>query len=351
MPASDWKIRVNQANAEKSTGPRTEAGKERARANALKHGLSGAGIVIPAEEGDAIKSRAEIWRGGFVLDSPTKEWAFDQFVVNTVRIELCQAHQRALGQSEMARAEAAWALDKQLEAALLGDRIDRKPQITTKQLRKTKYGCEWLMSEWCVLGIAAENGPWSDEQLQHALDLAGVRTDARAGAVLEDQARFAEDAYLELEALVDPYLNALDDRDHVNAMSGFPGKLSRSMALLQRYEAVCQKRLDEARVLLEPAKPAVAEAAPTPPAPAPTPQVDPYVAFMENQKAYGEYYKAWEAAPESERPKLAPNFPSTSPAPVSAAPARLSDAVSTSQAPPMNRKQRKAQARRAANAK
>ena len=31
---------INRGNAQKSTGPRTEAGKSIARANALKHGLS-----------------------------------------------------------------------------------------------------------------------------------------------------------------------------------------------------------------------------------------------------------------------------------------------------------------------
>jgi predicted phosphohydrolase len=37
---SDRQILANRCNAKKSTGPRTESGKKRVRANALKHGLS-----------------------------------------------------------------------------------------------------------------------------------------------------------------------------------------------------------------------------------------------------------------------------------------------------------------------
>jgi hypothetical protein len=37
---SDRQILANRRNSKKSTGPRTESGKKRVRANALKHGLS-----------------------------------------------------------------------------------------------------------------------------------------------------------------------------------------------------------------------------------------------------------------------------------------------------------------------
>ena len=39
MP-SDAQIEANRRNARNSTGPRTEAGKERSRRNALRHGLA-----------------------------------------------------------------------------------------------------------------------------------------------------------------------------------------------------------------------------------------------------------------------------------------------------------------------
>ena len=47
---------ANRANAQKSTGPRTEAGKERSRLNALKHGLTSQLTVLPTESTEAYQA-------------------------------------------------------------------------------------------------------------------------------------------------------------------------------------------------------------------------------------------------------------------------------------------------------
>ena len=48
--SSEKQIEANRANAQKSTGPRTEGGKTRSRANAWKHGLSASMLVAGGEE-------------------------------------------------------------------------------------------------------------------------------------------------------------------------------------------------------------------------------------------------------------------------------------------------------------
>jgi hypothetical protein len=53
VPTADPAIHraaVNKANAQKSTGPRTAAGKQRSSLNALRHGLTGQTIVLPSED-------------------------------------------------------------------------------------------------------------------------------------------------------------------------------------------------------------------------------------------------------------------------------------------------------------
>jgi hypothetical protein len=41
---------INRANAQHSTGPKTEAGKQRSSLNALRHGLTGQTIVLPSDD-------------------------------------------------------------------------------------------------------------------------------------------------------------------------------------------------------------------------------------------------------------------------------------------------------------
>jgi hypothetical protein len=41
---------INRANAQHSTGPKTEAGKQRSALNALRHGLTGQIIVLPSDD-------------------------------------------------------------------------------------------------------------------------------------------------------------------------------------------------------------------------------------------------------------------------------------------------------------
>ncbi len=54
---------ANRRNARRSTGPRTVAGKRRARWNALKHGLLAAEAVIPAGDGRERRQQLELLHG------------------------------------------------------------------------------------------------------------------------------------------------------------------------------------------------------------------------------------------------------------------------------------------------
>src|SRR5580658_8916835 len=58
MSATAAQIRANQLNAQKSTGPTTTEGKERSRQNALKHGMTGAGVVLVQGDAAEVHRRA-----------------------------------------------------------------------------------------------------------------------------------------------------------------------------------------------------------------------------------------------------------------------------------------------------
>ena len=48
--ATPAQLAANRSNARRSTGPKSVEGKESARRNALKHGLTGGGVVVPGED-------------------------------------------------------------------------------------------------------------------------------------------------------------------------------------------------------------------------------------------------------------------------------------------------------------
>jgi len=50
---------INRANAQHSTGPRTEAGKQRSSLNATRHGLTGQTIVLPSDDLDVYQQRLQ----------------------------------------------------------------------------------------------------------------------------------------------------------------------------------------------------------------------------------------------------------------------------------------------------
>ena len=50
---SEKQTEANRLNAEKSTGPRTDAGKQRSSLNALRHGLTGQVVLLPDEDIEA----------------------------------------------------------------------------------------------------------------------------------------------------------------------------------------------------------------------------------------------------------------------------------------------------------
>ena len=74
--ASERQIAANRLNAQKSTGPRTDAGKRRSRRNAVKHGLTAESVVAILEDEAAYRKFERI-----VLDDYQSETAFERALV------------------------------------------------------------------------------------------------------------------------------------------------------------------------------------------------------------------------------------------------------------------------------
>ena len=58
---SEYAAHSKRQNGQKSTGPRSQEGKERARYNSLKHGVNSRPLVLPGEQAEELQHQPDTW--------------------------------------------------------------------------------------------------------------------------------------------------------------------------------------------------------------------------------------------------------------------------------------------------
>jgi hypothetical protein len=128
-PATAAKLEANRANAQKSTGPRTEEGKARSSRNAVKHGLSSRDLVIRSEERETFNDWLAEYRAELDPQGSLEEALFNQIVYadwNLARVRRLEA--------ELFTGDVDPLLDEQNEAKL--DRLARYAQRFERTLHR-----------------------------------------------------------------------------------------------------------------------------------------------------------------------------------------------------------------------
>jgi len=274
--ATPAQIAANQANAAKSTGPKTAEGKDASRRNALKHGLAAEKLVLPEQEAEVIAARIAAWTPSLQPKDEHDSWLVEEVVVNSVRIDRCFIHETALRTRAAERASLCWEVDRECEAEELGERLAKSPAKVLRSLRRTRQGCAWLISRWEGLGrILEAKGDWDGPQKRLALDLLGTPKEFREGPTPLDGDRRAllRDQLAELDALKAGSLDELDEHDRADAEIGLGAAVDKAIELSRRYEAACVRRLHRALNQLRSGR-KTAHSAPQRSAPAPAPEPD-----------------------------------------------------------------------------
>jgi hypothetical protein len=180
MATSEARIQANRRNALLSTGPKTQEGKDRSRANALKHGLCSTTLV--PEDLRLVTERAMEWYMCLKPQNPYQTWMINEIAVISLRIDRAERMERRLRDRAMLRAELTWDEDRMIEVESLGSKLSRRPSEIVRQLRATPQGCDWLIERWSILARAADqNSSWTSDQTRLAFDLLGTTAEARDG--------------------------------------------------------------------------------------------------------------------------------------------------------------------------
>src|SRR3954467_10045387 len=151
MIVSEARLAANRRNAARSTGPKTEEGKQRSRANALKHGLCA--TVVVAEDAQLIQKRASDWFDALKPQDEFQSWLVDEVAILSLRIDRCERMERRARDLKAMRAELCWEDDRRLDAVRLGGLLPRRPDEVVEELRRTPPGCGGLG------GPGGERGP------------------------------------------------------------------------------------------------------------------------------------------------------------------------------------------------
>jgi hypothetical protein len=106
MPTSEAKIEANRQNSAKSTGPKTVEGKEKSRQNAYKHGLTGAGVVMPDEDAVEVERRLVAFRKELQPSGEIGEALVRRAAFLSVRLDQCMEHDMASQADRVRQAEA-----------------------------------------------------------------------------------------------------------------------------------------------------------------------------------------------------------------------------------------------------
>ena len=118
MSVSDAKLEANRRNAAAlERVPKTEEGKARSRGNALKHGLTGAGVVLPEADADEVERRAVAFAQELGAEGEVGHLLARRAALNSVRMERAADQQTAALAERIRRVEAEFRAPEGVDEA------------------------------------------------------------------------------------------------------------------------------------------------------------------------------------------------------------------------------------------
>ena len=145
---------TNRANAEHSTGPVTEAGKQRSSQNALRHGLTAQTVVLPTEDPEAYQSHLKSFTSEYHPKGATESnlvQALADATWRLNRIPTLEASLSAVAPDDDLTGTALLAfLERQAKAlavfSIHSQRLSRQIEKTAAQLRDVQGTRLWKES-------------------------------------------------------------------------------------------------------------------------------------------------------------------------------------------------------------
>ena len=150
-PVVSARVAANRRNAAKSTGPKTPEGKARARANAIKHGLTGAGVALPGEDQAAIEAEFLQAQEDFAPTTALGRKLVYRAALLGVRLDRCERHANAVAARRDRHAAANHRRAHAEQADRFLDAIETNPRPYRRALLGTPAGIDRLTDSLSML--------------------------------------------------------------------------------------------------------------------------------------------------------------------------------------------------------
>ena len=150
-PVVSARVAANRRNAAKSTGQRTPEGKARARANAIKHGLTGAGVALPGEDQAAIEAEFLQAQEDFAPTTALRRKLVHRAALLGVRLDRCERHANAIAARRDRHAAANHRRAHAEQADRFLDAIETNPRPYRRALLGTPDGVDRLTDSLSML--------------------------------------------------------------------------------------------------------------------------------------------------------------------------------------------------------
>jgi hypothetical protein len=272
--ATAAQIEANRRNSRRSTGPRSQTGKDRSKLNALVHGCRAEILVLPTEDPGLFEDRSRTWRLTLKPRNPAEEYMVDRMAslawkgeridraqmaqlskrvhhagvdaVNTDQMQVITLGKRLLGESRALNAASdmgnSVTKDNAGSASEFNDVAD-DPALLILRLQTTVAGCEWMLDQWANLRTILDRGtPWLAADQFKAVRLLGHNSSDVLDNI--DVARLYLASHVLLDQGGEPFADIINEL--------LPAEASRYRRTLQsrRYEDLAPKDAVAARQAL-----------------------------------------------------------------------------------------------------
>ena len=178
MPCTYEQILANKRNATMLTGPRTPEGKARSRANSLKHGLTGAGVVLPVEDGEEIDRRYATIVEEMKPRNEAARQMLKRFTIATVKLDRGDVQEARAIAERMRLAIPKYDDARLADAESFYSWIAAEPATNARRLRTTPEGIDRILKaleEMRADLVYPEATRWTWQHCEHFHHLTGRR--------------------------------------------------------------------------------------------------------------------------------------------------------------------------------